>query len=170
MSLLKACEPTCDGPSQRSPALSLKTMFWVTRGGRSSLASAFSMQSSRLHTVSESFKYTLSLLFYVTVHVSQSCMLLCLFVQVCAHPSTYIMSLVCVLFCLRSERSLVLWAGTSATSLMTVTGSVLCSTSTCTARMAPSLGMLSSTLLVGKLSHNLRTSIKMHTGIHVQHK
>lgn len=60
---------------------------------------------------------------------------------------------VCPYLCLRSGKSLVLWAGTFAMSLTTVTGSVPCSTSTSTAKTAPSLGMLSSTSLVGKPAH-----------------
>lgn len=66
-----------------------------------------------------------------------------------------------ILFCMcfRSGRSLVLWAGTSAMSLTTATGSVLCSTSAITAKTAPSLGTPSSTLPVGKLTHSLNTSI-----------
>lgn len=61
------------------------------------------------------------------------------------------LSLSWVLFwmCLRSGRSLVLWGGTSAMSLTTATGSVLCSTSTSTAKTAPYLGMLLSTSPVG---------------------
>lgn len=73
------------------------------------------------------------------------------FVWVCACTATYVLT--CVLLCIRSGRSLVLWAGTSAMSLMTVTGSLLCSTSTSTAKKAPSLGTLSSTSLVGKPTH-----------------
>lgn len=53
MSLLKACEPTCDELSQKSPAVSLKTTFWSAVGGRWSLESVSSMQSYRLHTVSK---------------------------------------------------------------------------------------------------------------------
>lgn len=66
-----------------------------------------------------------------------------------------------ILFCMcfRSGRSLVLWAGTSAMSLTTATGSVLCSTSAITAKTAPSLGTPSSTPPVGKLTHSLNTSI-----------
>lgn len=95
--------------------------------------------------------YTRSLMLCVPLHVSVSCtMCLCRYV-----PALLFMSLFCVLFCmcLRRGKSLVLWAGTSAMSLMTVTGSVLCLTSTSTAKTAPSLGTLSFTSLVGKPTH-----------------
>lgn len=51
----------------------------------------------------------------------------------------------------RRGRSSALWAGTSATSSTTATGSALCSTSTSIARTAPSPGTPSSTSPVGAL-------------------
>lgn len=79
----------------------------------------------------------------------------------CAGTCPSYISSFCILFwmCLRSGRSLVLWAGTSAMSLTTVTGSVLCSTSTFTAKTAPSLGTLLSTSLVENPAHSPYTSL-----------
>lgn len=146
MSLPKACEPTCDGPSQRSPAISLKTTFWDASGGRLSLESAFSTQSSRLHPLSVPHIY------FVTALCAWIYFTFLLYAVVCVW--FFLSFFVCVVYmCLRRGRSLALWAGTSAMSLTTVTGSVLYSTSTSTAKMAPSLGTLSSTSLVGKPTH-----------------
>lgn len=58
-------------------------------------------------------------------------------------------------FCLslRSGRSSVLWVGTSAMSLTTVTGSALCSTLSSTASILPSLGTHSFISRVGSPAH-----------------
>ena len=99
----------------------------------------FSTQSSRLHTLLSE----LHTQFIITA--------LCGWIYstlVCAYVRGMCLSLythpyLCLIFmCLRSERSLVLWAGTSATNSTTVTGNVLCATSTSTAKMALSLGTL----------------------------
>lgn len=148
MSLLKACEPTCDELSQKSPAHSLKTTFWSAVGGRWSLESVSSMQSYRLHIVSKTSPI-LDYYCFVYRYMFHS--------GRCCWISVFLYFLFCM--CFRSGRSLVLLAGTSATSLTTATGSVLCSTSAVTAKTAPSIGTPSSTPPVGKLTHSLNTSI-----------
>lgn len=141
MSHLKGCEPTCDEPSQRSPAISLRTTFWDASGGRSSLESAFSTLLSRLDTYKPQTHTKTSLCLPGNISLSQ--FLFYMHTLVCVCP-TLLISLF-----LRSERSLVLSAGTSDTSSMTVTGSVLCSTSTSTAKTGQFLGTPLFTSLVG---------------------